>query len=422
MVILRARRRALFISATVALVFLAGAYPLYKLTRQETRPALFTKESIAEALGESTEFYKFPGEMELPLTKSTKIKTVLEYAFDPALQESMESLFREYRPDYGAFVAMDAQTGRILSIVSYSQRGIDDNLVLRSDFPSASVFKVVTAAAAIEQKQFSSGTVVPFNGRAHTLYRQNVLQDKVTRWTSFPTLKDAFAKSINTVFGKIGNSVGREELAVYANRFGFNRKIAADLPLKPGVAEIPGDTWGIAESASGFTRDNTMSPLQGALIASAIANDGTMMEPYVVRAVYSEKGEVLYNAEPKVASLAIDSATAAILRELMSQTITHGTSRKAFRGFFKKEYTDIDVGGKTGSLTGDSPRGKYDWFVGYGIQGEQKIAVAALTIHEKLWRVKSSYLARRAFEQYFKKTKNPRNLAATIASETKRDP
>ncbi len=411
--ILRAPRRALFIFLTLALVFVAGAYPLYKLARNETRPSLFTKEALAEALGDSAEFYKFPGEMELPLTKTSKIKTILEYAFDPELQESMEDLFRDYKPDYGAFVAMDAKTGRVLSIVSYSAKEhVEDNLALRSDFPSASIFKVVTAAAAIEQKQFNSGTVVPFNGRAHTLYRRNVFTDKVTRWTSFPTLKDAFAKSINTVFGKIGNSVGREELSSYANRFGFNRKIAADLPLRPGTADIPDDTWGLAEAASGFTRENTMSPLQGALIAAAIANDGTMMEPYVVRAVYSEKGEVLYNAEPRVASLAIDPSTASILRELMAQTVTHGTSRKAFRGFFKREYADLDVGGKTGSLTGTSPRGKYDWFVGYAMNGDQKIAVSALTVHDKLWRVKSSYLARRAFEQAFKKPK-PRNLAST---------
>jgi cell division protein FtsI/penicillin-binding protein 2 len=311
---------------------------------------------------------------------------------------------------------MDAETGQILSIVSYSSKEhIEDNLALRSDFPSASVVKVVTAAAAIEKKDFNSTTVVPFNGRAHTLYRRNVLQDKVTRWTSFPTLKDAFAKSINTVFGKIGNSVGSQELAVYANRFGFNRKITADLPLRPGTAEIPDDTWGIAEAASGFTRENTMSPLQGALIAAAIANDGKMMEPYVVRSVYSEKGEVLYNAEPRVASLAIDSSTASILRELMAQTVTHGTSKKQFRGFFRKEFANLDVGGKTGSLTGMSPRGKYDWFVGYARNDERKVAVAALTIHDKLWRVKSSYLARRAFEQMFKR-REARNLASTSAA------
>jgi cell division protein FtsI/penicillin-binding protein 2 len=158
-----------------------------------------------------------------------------------------------------------------------------------------------------------------------------------------------------------------------------------------------------------------MSPLQGALIAAAIANDGKMMEPYVVRSVYSEKGEVLYNAEPRVASLAIDSSTASILRELMAQTVTHGTSKKQFRGFFRKEFANLDVGGKTGSLTGMSPRGKYDWFVGYARNDERKVAVAALTIHDKLWRVKSSYLARRAFEQMFKR-REARNLASTSAA------
>jgi beta-lactamase class D len=64
------------------------------------------------------------------------------------------------------------------------------------------------------------------------------------------------------------------------------------------------------------------------------------------------------------------------------------------------------VGGKTGSLTGLDPEGKYDWFVGFASHGDQRIAVAALTIHRKLWRVKSSYLARKAIENYFKDRMN----------------
>jgi hypothetical protein len=72
----------------------------------------------------------------------------------------------------------------------------------------------------------------------------------------------------------------------------------------------------------------------------------------------------------------------------------------------------VEVGGKTGSLTGLEPRGKYDWFVGYAQHGGQKIAISALTIHGKLWRVKSSYLARRAIEQYFKGVAQGRNVAS----------
>ncbi|OFZ55295.1 MAG: hypothetical protein A2428_09135 [Bdellovibrionales bacterium RIFOXYC1_FULL_54_43] len=364
-----------------------------------------TKDQLAQVLADSTSFYRFPGEIEIPDHKKP-IQAVVQYSFDPKLQDEMENLFRTYHPDYGAFVAVDATTGRVLSMVSYSDnKKVSENLTLRATFPSASVFKVVTAAAAIEARKYSANTVIPFNGSNHTLYRNNILKTNYTRWTRYITLKDAFAKSVNTVFGKIGAySVGPEELRQYAGRFGFNRRIAADIPIQEGRAIIPQDPrdfWGLAETASGYTRENTMSPLQGALIAAAIVNDGVMMEPFVVQSVYTTEGAQIYAAEPRIGTLTVDAKTAAEIRNLMRQTVTSGTSHTAFRRFFTHEFSSLNVGGKTGSLTGMDPPGKYDWFVGYADSGSQKIAIAALTIHEKFWRVKSSYLARRAIESYF---------------------
>jgi cell division protein FtsI/penicillin-binding protein 2 len=368
------------------------------------KPSL-TKDALSKVLGDSASFYKFPTEVSVPLSSGENVSAVVQYSFDANLQEAMEELMRQYRPDYGAFVAIDAVTGRVLSMVSYTSEPDPerpDNLALRATFPSASVFKVVTAAAAIEEKKFNASTVIPFNGRAHRLYR-SLLREKLTRWTRYITLRDAFAQSVNPVFGKIGaDEVGSAGLRDYANRFGFNRAIESDLPIQQGRAPIPEDRWGLAETASGFTRDNTMSPMQGALIAAAIVNDGEMMEPYMVQNVYKSDGTPLYTAEPKLSSQTVDKATAEEIRNLMHETVVRGTSRQSFRGFFKGEFRDLKVGGKTGSLTGDNPQGKYDWFAGFADDGFHKIAVCALTVHKQVWRVKSSYLARRAIESYLK--------------------
>ncbi len=333
-----------------------------------------------------------------------KIPLRFEYTLNQQVQEAMQGVLDNYSPDYGAVVAIDPQTGRIISMVSYSRRGQQqENLALRATFPSASIFKVVTAAAAIAEKSFSANTVIPYNGRNHTLYRRNVFDDRANRWTRYITLKNAFAKSVNTVFGRIGAvSLGAHELREYAERFGFNQKIATDVPMQEGRAEISDDPWSLAEAASGYTRDNTMSPLHGALIAAAIANDGKMMEPYLVDSVWGANGEQKYQSQPKVARESVDHHTAAEVRNLMRETITHGTSRKSFRGFFRGRYTEVDVGGKTGSLTGTDPQGKYDWFVGFAEARGKRIAICALTINERNWRVKSSYLARRLIETYYR--------------------
>lgn len=414
-----------------------------------TKKSIVTKEHLAQAFGDKNGFFKFPSEISIPLEvtrigaptskaaggsedgrapaeqapgpeanesseSNDKLKAIVQYTFDPKLQESMEAMFRQYSPDYGAFVAMDAATGRVLAMVSYSRDPqMQDNLALRASFPSASVFKVVTAAAAIQERKFSADTQIQFSGANHTLYKSNILKTTYNRWTRHMSLKDAFGKSVNTVFGRLGAyTVGPEKLGVYAKRFGFNRSIGADLPMQEGRAPIGADAWDLAQTASGFTRENTMSPLQGALIAAAIANDGIMMEPYVVQSVHTAEGNSLYSAEPRVANIAVEPSTAREVRELMNETVSHGTSRKSFRGFFKGRLKELDVGGKTGSLTGMDPPGKYDWFVGYADGGNRRIAVAALTIHNKLWRVKSSYVARKAFENYFHDHPLPqRNIA-----------
>jgi len=365
------------------------------------RPVL-TRNQLAQALAQSTAFYRFPGEVDLSLDGRAPVHAFVQYSFDQRLQAYVEQMMQHYSPDYAAFVALDAKTGRILSMVSFSRNpSVKGNLALRATFPSASVFKVVTAAAAIEERKFTVNTVIPFTGQNHTLYRHNVFKTRLTRWTRYSTLKEAFAKSINTVFGKIGAyQLQPEQLRIYADRFGFNRTIAADVPVQEGHAPVPEDPWGIAETASGYTRDNTMSPLQGALIAASIVNDGVMMEPFLVDSVYHTDGTPMYTAQPTVSSDTVDPPTASEIRSLMRQTIIDGTCKQTFRGFFR-ESPGIDVGGKTGTLTGLNPPGHYDWFVGFAEADNQRIAFASLTIHEKYWRVKSSRIARNAIEEYF---------------------
>lgn len=375
------------------------------------------KEDIAEALSEMGLLGELPKDLVLNL-KGRHYPVSVEYATHSGLTEELLKMFNQYKPDYGAFVAMDATTGRILSLISYSptDKLIVQNLALRATFPSASVFKVVTAAAAISERKMNAGSIVSFNGRAHTLYKRNIFQETTNRWTTHMTLKDAFARSVNAVFGKLGVFiVGPTELKSYAERFGFNRKLPTDLPVQQGRAEITEDPWEIAEAASGFTKLNTMSPLQGALIAAAIANDGRLMEPYVVSTLKNGAGETVFNGGPRLSSVVIDPQAAAEMKVLMRETVSSGTGRGPFRGFKRGEYGEIDVGGKTGSLTGSDPAGKYDWFVGYGTSGEHRLAIASLIISKEYWKVKSTVLARRAIEVFFRD-----KIGARVISEKRR--
>lgn len=336
---------------------------------------------------------------------SSADRVVVQYTIDSDLQQTMEKLYRQYRPDYGAFAAVDPDTGAVLAMVSHSNDpSLKDNLAIRATFPSASIFKVVTAAAALSKTSLEPDSVIPFTGANHTLYKSHVLKAAdPSRWVRHMTFSEAFARSVNTIFGRIGaHKLGAGPMREFADRFGFDQDLGADFPLQVGRAEIQNDAWELAEAASGYTKDNTMSPVHGALIAAAVANGGRLMEPHLIASAYLPDGTPVYEAKPTQVRQSIDANTASELKELMRATITKGTSRKSFRGFAKGIFRSTDVGGKTGSLTGDNPKGKVDWFVGYADHRGRRIAVAALTINEKLWRVKSSWLARRSMETYIK--------------------
>jgi len=366
------------------------------------------RERIADALEESIQKSEFPREIDFRIGESYS-KTGVIYALDWKLQLYLQKMFSQYRPDYGAFVAVDAATGQVLAMVSHSRYGVElGNFALKASFPAASIFKIVTAAAALEKKRLTPGSHIPFNGGMHTLYRRNVSQVDENRWTRYVTLSEAFAKSINTVFAKIGmHMLQPPDLREFAEKFQFNQPIAADVRVDLSHFELADDDpWATAEVASGFNRIATMSPLQGALMAAAIANDGVMMAPYIVDRLYTPDEGIVYNSEPMQLAVSILPETADSLRTLMRDTVRIGTSRSAFRPLFRRKgYETVEIGGKTGSLQGFHPKGKYDWFVGYARNETRRIAVAALTINEEKWQVKSSYLAKSFIEEYFRNGK-----------------
>jgi cell division protein FtsI/penicillin-binding protein 2 len=327
---------------------------------------------------------------------------IFDYTFDPGIQSTAEDLLAQYKPDLGVIVVMDATTGQILSMAG-ENRGfeVEDESLGSRTFPSASVFKVVTAAAAIEEQKANPYTLIPYSGRDHTLYKSQ-LKDHVGGWRRISSLKDAFAKSINTVFGRIGVfSVGKEPLKTFSSKFGYDESIPAEFPISMSHSANPEDSFELAEMASGYTQNNVMSPIHGAMIAAAVANDGVMMQPYFMNAAYLKSGKAIYHATPAVFSKVMTPETASEMRTMMKETVTAGTSRKVFRGFFKGKFSDLEVGGKTGHLTDRKLNGGIDWFVGFAQSHGRKIAVSVLTMHKKYWTVKSAYLARRAFETAF---------------------
>lgn len=360
---------------------------------------------ISRSLSEPLKSKTFPSELEVTFDNVPEAYKV-SYTIDERLQNEAERLLRQYRPDYGAVVMMDAKTGKILSLASYERNPhLNTNLALRATYPAASVFKIVTSAAAIDKAGVSPAHTIHFNGGNYTLYRKNVMSDRINRWTRKITLRDAFARSINTAFGRLSlENLNPVDLMNYANRFMFNQEIPADFHVDMGVTVVPSEKgYEMTQVASGFNRLTRMSPVQGVMIAGAIVNQGKMVIPYIVDTLKDSQGETVYQGETIDRGQVVNPESAAQLQELMAQTIHSGTSRGSFRPLTRdRRYQEIEVGGKTGHLTGDNPKGRVDWFVGYAAdEQDRKIAIATITVNKEFWTVKSSYLAQTMFKKYF---------------------
>jgi len=367
---------------------------------------LLDTQDIANSLSEYARHNRFPNTLKFTHGDASEpIEGRVHYTFDQSVHQKMAKVYLQYQPDYACFVAIDVDTGAILNLTSFIKSDEQwDNLVMRSDYPAASVFKMVTAAAGLDMGKLSPTTVIPYNGKSTTLYKSQVLRHKNTKWTRRPTLKESFAKSMNPVFAQIGVfTVGADKLREYAARFGFGKKMNTDFELPISKLGLALDTqWEVAEAASGYTKDITLSPIHAAQMAAIIANDGQMVTPYMVESVTDMQGQPLYQAQAEVGAEVVKFDTAKNLRELMRETTRVGSARSAFRGLNRyKVYKGMEIGGKTGSLTGFSPKGRHDWFVGYAEKEGKRIAYASLIVNKEKWYVRSAYVARQFIYHYF---------------------
>jgi hypothetical protein len=343
---------------------------------------------------------------------------LLHYSFDTTIIRCGQTLLKQYHPKYGALVAMEAKTGRVLALVSYSrdsEPSLGDNLFARSLFPTASVFKTITASAAIEKGNMNPESKLPLAGRRYTLYRFQLKEDLAAYEPV--SLQDAYAYSINPVFGRIGVYVlGPSILREYMGKFGFNCQIPFELDNEKPFAAI-GDKDSallVAEIASGFNQKTRMSPLFGAMLAAGVSENGRMPAPFFVDSVTSGDSCVVFRAAPRTWRVPVRETTAALLKSMMSRVAQYGTARSSFR-YIKHSacFDNIDYGGKTGTVDEDR-LGKIDWFVGFAsnpADSKQRIAVGVVTVHDQFWTVHSSYIAAEIFRKYIRRAQTAEKAA-----------
>jgi cell division protein FtsI/penicillin-binding protein 2 len=321
---------------------------------------------------------------------------------DPDLQRFAMDLLLRYEVPDGAAVAINSRTGEVLALAEHSERSPGRHVALSASPPAASIFKIVTAVALLDAAGLSSGLELCYHGGASGI-TEALLQPNPTRDTVCATLSHALGRSINVIFARLADqNLSGAQLDASARAFGFNADIPFDLPLERARFDLPGDRIERARAAAGFWHSN-LSPLQAAVMAQAVAQEGAMLRPYIIDEVIDSSGQVLHDGSPRFLGHVCSADAARRLGQMMVVTTTVGTARSSFRDESGRPVIPgIDVAGKTGTLHGQSPFRAYDWFMGFAPADAPEIAVAGLVINDPHWRIKGHYIGRELLREYFR--------------------
>jgi peptidoglycan glycosyltransferase len=326
------------------------------------------------------------------LSGSEKQGDNLVTSLDPAAQRVA---LQQLGGRKGAVVALDPRTGAIRVMASVP--GYDPNTVknqqqfsalnrdkdapllnrnTQAGYPPGSTFKVVTAIAAIDSGRYTPDSRI--SGRNGKRISGVPLNNDQGESFGDITLTEALTKSVNTVFGEVGEKLGKATMKKYMDRLGFGRPVEVDLPRDERAASgerkggriIPATNGAVDVGRMAIGQDKlTVTPLQMAMVASAVANGGKLMKPHIADRVVDRDGRTVSHIEPGVMSQVMSPDTASKVGAMMDQVVKEGTGTAA-------ALEGIDVAGKTGTAEVGHGCPNQLWFIAFAPAQDPRVAIA----------------------------------------------
>lgn len=368
-------------SGSILCVLDRNSQPLLKKEIKQGKSLYPADSATDKIIGlNSADFGKFGIEYALrEYIPGNEITLTLDYN----LQKAATSILYD---QMGSIVILKPKTGEILAAVShpkFTPSGVDKkfgaykynpnkvflNRAFEMLYEPGSICKIITAAAAIESNA-EMKDIFPVQCKG------SVVIEKQTFWCweKHGTVKDvqqAINHSCNVAFAKIGNQLGNERLVDYACKFGFNSQINMQLPIAVSTIGIEAENkFALSEKANGLGENYKITPLQAAMLAATIANNGVCMKPYLVKEIKNIKGDIIYKEEPVIFKNTLKKETAEAVKKLLVDAVYNGLGKKA-------KVEGITVAGKTGTAR-STKKGLDGWFVFFAPAENPEIAVAII--------------------------------------------
>ncbi|MCD1147025.1 penicillin-binding protein 2 [Peptoniphilus sp. KCTC 25270] len=302
---------------------------------------------------------------------------------DTKVQSKARELL-ESNTEKGSIVLMNPKTGEIYAMVSLpdfnaqkiqqdwdsiqeNKDGILLNRSINGRYPPGSTFKMVTAAALLQDGNID----LSYEDLGTQVIDGREFRNATAGENGEVGLREALANSLNTYFVSKGVELGQDKLGAMADKFMFNQEIPFDLKITPSIFDHRKklETTNLAASAIG-QGDVLATPLNMAMVASAIGNKGTMEAPILVKEVEDSNGSTIIRKDPKVLSEVISPEIAEQLTEYMVSVVNNGIGSNA-------ALSRMQVAGKTGTAENSSGK-NHAWFIGFAPAEDPEFAVAVI--------------------------------------------
>ena len=303
-------------------------------------------------------------ESVVPAEDGYDIQLTIDKTIQNFVEDAMAEVDKEYSPEKMLAIVADPKTGAILAMSQRpafnpsTREGLTSNWLndaVENTIEPGSTLKMFTLAAAIEEKKWEPNAT--FNSGQYTLFDKTIRDHNKTGWGTISYL-EGFQRSSNVSMAYLLESLGDQEFLKYIRKFGFGERTGIDLPNEaPGIIL---DQFPAERLTTSYGQGSTVTPIQMVQAATAIANDGVMMRPYVIdKIINPNNDEIIKDDGPKEQGQPISKETAEQVREILASTVTSevGTGQR----FALNGYT---LGGKTG--TAQIPNGLGGYLKGNG--------------------------------------------------------
>ncbi|WP_392543780.1 peptidoglycan D,D-transpeptidase FtsI family protein [Oryzobacter telluris] len=320
----------------------------------------------------------------------------IETTLDPKVQKAAADAMKGIR---GAAVALDPKTGAILAMVSQptfdpnrlaghdlsavtknydalnkdASRPLLNRVIAGDQYPPGSVFKVVTAAAALSSGDYTEDSTLPGPAELDLPQTTNTLPnafDGACGPNDKVSFTRALAISCNTAFASVGLEIGADALRAQAAKFGFGDALSIPMRVTPSSVPAELDQPQLAYASIG-QYDVRVTPLQMAMVAAGVGNDGVVMKPYLVQSVIGSDLSVIESTDPSELSQAVTPDVAAQLQRMMVEVVDNGSGERA-------AIPGVKVAGKTGTAQHGEGRKAHAWFISFAPADDPQIAVAVI--------------------------------------------